>query len=333
MFGIDEKKETEKAGANKAEQETSDEIQFDFEENEKLPFDDEDDFDEEYASEDEEPAGGLRRAMSKRTLLLGLLFLLVIGGAGYYLLSDPFAPVPKPAAPVKAKVAVQPAQPAPAPAAAVKTATPAPVAVTAGKVSPPTPAAKKPVATDAKAVPVAKTVAGTAAIVSPAEVKGEVVTPAALPVTRKPFSLSAGAFISKENQHEVEKKIHQLGYTPKVETAYSMVPMTRLLLGIFADPAAAEARRQELVGSIPDIFTLKQGTEVALYAGSYQDINKARRFADQLYQRGILADEETVSLRMPLKKIIFGAFASRSEAEKVAKRAAASGLKTQVHKR
>jgi cell division septation protein DedD len=78
---------------------------------------------------------------------------------------------------------------------------------------------------------------------------------------------------------------------------------------------------------------MKQGDKVALYAGSYQSLDQARSFADQLYLRGILVDEETVSLRMPLKKISFGSFASRTAAEKAAKRAAATGLTAQVVKR
>ena len=112
-----------------------------------------------------------------------------------------------------------------------------------------------------------------------------------------------------------------------------MVPMTRLLLGIYDDPAAAQARSRELAGLVPDLFSLKQGKKVALYAGSYQSLDQARSFADQLYRHGILVDEETVSLRMPLHKISFGSFSTRAAAEKAAKRAAATGLPAQVVKR
>ena len=324
MFGIGKKKEAEKVAAKEAGKGASDEIQFDFEEDDKLPFDDEG-FDDEYVEEDESPP--LRQAQPQRTLLFGLLLLLALGAGGYYYLNSTPAPPPKPAAPVMATVA-----------------TPAPAPITAVEVKPvsPVPAAGTPVKEQAapvvkeQAVPAARTAAAvktpvqSAAVAVPSEVKGEV---AAAPATRQPFTLSAGAFLVQEHHQEIVKKIRRLGYTPKVQTTYSMVPMTRLLLGVYDNPAAAQVRSRELSALIPQLFSLKQGEKIALYAGSYQDIDQARRFADKLYQQGILADEETVSLRMPLKKISFGSFASRAAAEKAAKRAAAAGLSAQVVKR
>lgn len=108
--------------------------------------------------------------------------------------------------------------------------------------------------------------------------------------------------------------------------------MTRLLLGVY-EPAIAAARKNELAAQVPELFTLKQGDKVALYAGSFQSLNSARSYADQLYLRGIHVDEETVALRMPLKKISYGSFATRVAAEKAAKKAAAAGLTAQVIKR
>ena len=302
MFGIG-KKETEKAVTKKAEKGASDEIEFDFEEDDKLPFDEEDFSDENFADEDfaAEPERKLRQALSQRTLLLGLLLLLALGGGGYYYLNSTPAPPPPQPAPVKAKVKVQPATPA-------------------------QPVASAPVAavTPASAAPAAKVVPAASA----PEAKSEALTPP----SRQPFTLSAGAFLSQKHQREVEKKIRRLGYTPKVETTFSMVPMTRLRLGVY-DPATAQTRSRELSAQLPGLFAMKQGDKVALYAGSYQSLDQARSFADQLYLRGILVDEETVSLRMPLKKISFGSFASRTAAEKAAKRAVAAGLTAQVIKR
>lgn len=359
MFGIGKKKVTEKIETKEAEQEASDEIQFDFEEKDKLPFDDEEDFaDEDFV---EEPARkGVRQALSSRTLLLALLLLLVLGGGGYYFLNAPVSPPSpsKPVAPVKAKVKVQPVTPAPA--TAVKPS-PAPVAVApvkgaqsapkaaatpAAGVNPAAPAsvAKKVAAPAATEPTVAATPAAVVKPASPAPVdqkvvaaapaaKNPVVTSDARPATRQPFTLSAGSFVSQKNLRAVEKKIRSLGYTPKVQTTYSMVPMTRLLLGVYDDPIAAQARSRELSKLVPDLFSLKQGDSVALYAGSYQDVDQARRYADQLYQLGILADEETVTLRMPVKNVSYGSFASRAAAEKAAKRAGSAGLTAQVVKR
>jgi len=358
MLGIGKKQETDKTVAKKNEEkEASDEIQFDFEEDDKLPFD-EDFSDEDFAGEDiaAEPARkGLRQALSQRTLLLGLLLLLALGGGGYYYLNSTPAPQPKPAAPVK-KVKVQPSKPVPTPATAVKPAGPTPAAST--KVAPPVSAATPTPATAVKpaspvpaaaapakgsppvisadpqapAAAVKPTSTVTVAKVVPAATAPEAKSEAVAPATRQPFTLSAGAFLNQKHQRELEKKIRHLGYTPKVQTTFSMVPMTRLLLGVY-DPATAKARSRELSAQCPDLFALKQGDKVALYAGSYQSLDQARSFADQLYLRGIHVDEETVSLRMPLKKVSFGAFASRTAAEKAAKRAVAAGLTAQVVKR
>jgi cell division septation protein DedD len=180
-----------------------------------------------------------------------------------------------------------------------------------------------------KAVPVAKTPAVTVVAVAPTEVKSEAVSP---PATHQPFTLSAGTFVNKKNQREVEKTIRRLGYTPKVKSTFIMVPMTRLRLGVY-DPATAQARRRELSAQLPGLFAMKQGSKVALYAGSFQSLDQARSFADKLYLRGILVDEETVSLRMPVKNVSYGSFASRAAAEKAAKRAATAGLTAQVVKR
>lgn len=327
MFGIGKKKEAEKVATKEAEKGASDEIQFDFEEDDKLPFDDEG-FDDEYVEEEESPPR--RQSLSQRTLLLGLLLLLALGAGGYYYLNSTPAPLPKPAAPVKATVSVQPVAPtAPTTAVEVKPVNPVPAAGTPVKEQPAS-VVKEQAVPAAKTAAAVKTPAPTATVAVPSEDKGEVTV---APATRQPFTLSAGAFLAQEHQQEVVKKIRRLGYTPKVQTTYSMVPMTRLLLGVYDNPAAAQARSREISALIPQLFSMKQGEKIALYAGSYQDIDQARRFADKLYQQGILADEETVSLRMPLKKISFGSFSTRAAAEKAAKRAAAAGLSAQVVKR
>lgn len=313
MFGLGRKKDAEKTGTNATEEE----FQFDFEEDDQLPFDDEG-FDEL----EEPPAGGFRQALSQRKVLLSLLLLLLaLGGAGYYYLSS--SPEPPPSTPVKTKVKVKPAQPAPAAAPAVAAK---PVAAPPAETPAAAPAAAPAVAVKPVAAPPAATPAAAPAVAA----KPVAAVPKA---SRQPYIVNVGAFLDQDRQRDVEKKIRRLGYTPKVETTYSMVPMTRLLLGIYDNPAAAEARRKELATSIPGAFILKQGADVVLYAGSFQSLDQARSFADQLYRQGILADEETVSLRMPLKKFSFGPFSSRAEADKAVKRAVSAGLTAQVVKR
>ena len=354
MFGLGKNKEAGKAKEN-AEKSGSDDIQFDFDEGDKLPFDEDESFsaDEEF----EEPPSG-RKALPKRTvILLGIFLLLILGGGGYYFLNSSPAPVPsKPAAPVKDKVKVKVQQPAAAPAAGAAatakqptaapaagaaatvkqpTATPAPGAAATTKSPPPAapaaPAAKEQTVTVAKPAPVAKVVTPAPGVAAPA-VKKEVVTPAAVPATPQPFILSAGNFVNQKQQRQIEKKIRRLGYTPELQATTTKVKMTRLLLGIYS-PEDARNRSKELAPLIPDLFSLPQGSGVALYAGSYQNLDRARVFIDKLYQQGILADEEEVVVRLPSKKISFGSFATQAEAEEAARSAIAAGLPAHVVKR
>lgn len=330
MFGIGKKNETTDSAVKEGQKGKEDEIQFDFEEDDKLPFDDDSFVDDGFTEEDmeeESPRTGLRQSLSQRSLLLILLLLLALGGGAYYYLNGPLEQAPQSV--VKAKVAVAPT----AKPVKVKAETPVAAAPVPAQTTPAAPAASSAVPEKVPSAPaetVVKAPAPTPAAPVSSEVKSDAVPAAAI---KQPFTLTAGAFLSKENQQEVEKKIRRLGYTPKVQTISGMVPMTRLLLGIYDDPAAAQARSRELSTLIPNLFSLQEGDKVALYAGSFQNIEQARKFADKLHQQGILADEETVSVQMPLKKIRFGSFASRAEAENAAKLAADAGLTAQVVKR
>lgn len=338
-------------GSGKKKKEAEEEIEF--------AFDDEGDLPPEEGEETpslmkgEGPsAGGPRPGLPRRTAVLAAVFLLLAigGGAYYYLMLS--APEPPPApAPVKKTVAVKPA-PAAAPAPAAQPAATAPPA--AGKpaasapVAPPAtakapqevkPAAATPVQGKEEKKPAPPAAAGKPAV--PAAVATAPATaeakPAAGTVTPPAprggaFTLVAGTFLNAEHQRDVERKIRKLGFKPQVRTLYRNVPMTRLRLGVY-DAATAAARRKELAGQIPELFSLKQGNKVALYAGSYQDLDQARSFADKLYLRNIHVEEEQAQLRMPLKTISFGSFANRSAAQQAAKRAAKAGLAADVVKR
>lgn len=331
MFGIGQKKEAEKVSKKVSTEKAEDEIQFDFEEDDNLPFDDGEEFGEGDL-DDESSLKTHRKGLPKRTaILIGLLLLIGLGGGGYIFLNSEEEPPPPPPAPVKKKVAVAPV------------AVTAPVA-TAPVAASPTSAAKadKSSPSTTTTVPVAKTavtpvsVSTTDKKVTPSVVAKEpeaVVNNGSLvEAGPQPFFLSAGAYATLKNQRAVEKKLRHLGYSPKIETVNGMVPMTRLLLGVYS-PEEADAKKREMISQIPDLFPLKRGEQIALYAGSYQSIDQARKYADELYLRGIHAEEESVSLRLPLKKITYGAFATRADAEKAAKKAVAAGIIAEVNKR
>lgn len=300
-------------------------------------------FEPEKLPKPKKPAGG--GGGQKRLLLL--LLVIVAGAAAYvYLYGMPGStPGPQPAPATPPKVAVkppaQPAKPAqpvtaqPAPPAAAQPAAakpaPQPVAVKPGPTTaqpvpaqPAQPAAAQPVATKPAAQPVAVPSAKPAAAqpVAPQPVVAKPLEPA----VEGKYRLSAGAFTVKRNLLDTEKRLRKLGYEPQRTTVKRPVAMTRLRVGRFA-PHEAAARLADLQRKYPEAFTMKSGEKVALYVGSYQNINLARSFADRLFlDDGIHVDEESVTVKVPMTVVHFGAFADRDAAETAARQARAAGL-------
>ncbi|MDZ4186361.1 MAG: hypothetical protein U1D97_15475, partial [Desulfuromonadales bacterium] len=112
MFGIGKKNETDNSAVKEGQKGREDEIQFDFEEDDKLPFDDDDGYVDEGFTEEDVEEESPRKGLPQRSLLLILLLLLALGGGAYYYLNGPLDQAPQ-SEPVKAKVAVEPATPKP----------------------------------------------------------------------------------------------------------------------------------------------------------------------------------------------------------------------------
>lgn len=265
---------------------------------------------------------------SRTRLLLLLLLLVVLGGAGYFFyfgLPEPPAPAPPPV-PVKKKPIALPAPPPSAPAPEkVPVAAPA-----AGKEQPGKAAAVAPAPAAA-----APAVSAPTAAKAPAAVKA---APPAAParkapvaVATGPYTLQAGAFLLKENLRAAEQKVRLLGYEPRVQTVRRSMPMTRLRVGTF--PAEeGQARVQALAPQAPDAFCLRSGEQVTVYAASYYDLDRARIFADRLYEQGIRVEEEPAQVEVTVSMLSFGAFADRTAASEAAAKAKRAGLEVSVGK-
>lgn len=297
-------------------------------------------------------APGPRR--SPRSLLL-LLLLLLVAGAGYYFLvflPAQEAPAPEPVAqkpmgkPVPPPPVAQSVPPKPAQTAAQSQAAPAappqpaatPVASAPKPAAPVTSpvAAGKPEATTAAPVPqpppaTAKPTPVPATPSKPAPV------PAAQPVAKTPptpalsgvFQLRCGPFAQRENLLAAEKKVRQMGYEPRVSTVKRPTAMVRLRVGNYP-PQEAEARRAELATRYPGAFLVAREDQRVLYAGSFHNLDEARRLADRLYQDGIRTEEEAAKVNIPLKLVSFGDFADRAAAEQAAGQARTAGLEVEI---
>lgn len=272
----------------------------------------------------------------RRQLVL-LVLLLVLGGVAAYMYfggaTEPEAP--QVVAPVRKPIALPP--PPPADEAVVKSETipAAPAAADAPK-QPAAPAEASAkvdaaVASQADSEKVEEKIAKPDS--APQKVASEA-TPA--PTTSAaakvaPYALQGGAFLLKDNLRAAEATVRRLGYEPQVKTVRRTLPMTRLRVGGFF-VKEGEEKLASLKPIAPDAFLIRQGDFVLVYAGSYQDIDRARRVADQLYQKGIRVEEEPATAEVSLSLLSFGAFADRDAAQQAAVKARAAGLEAVVRK-
>jgi len=272
----------------------------------------------------------------RRRQMLLLVLLLVLGGAAafMYLGDTPEPEAPQVVAPARKPIALPP--PPPSDEALVKTETipAAPTAVDA----PSQPAAPGEVAERVEAAAgkaVAEKTEEKIAKVESTPQKASV-APVPAPATPSvaqagPYALQAGAFLLKGNLRAAEATVRRLGYEPQVKSVRRTLPMTRLRVGGFF-VKEGEAKLAAIKPIAPDAFLIRQGDFVLVYAGSYQDLDRARRVADQLYQQGVRVEEEPSTAEVTLSLLSFGSFANRDLAEQAAVKARSAGLEAVVRK-
>ncbi|MBE0501243.1 MAG: SPOR domain-containing protein [Desulfuromonadales bacterium] len=140
------------------------------------------------------------------------------------------------------------------------------------------------------------------------------------------YTLSAGAFLMQSSVDDVLKRVRKLGYEARIQKIKRKVDMTRLLVGVYPEAAAAQ-KLHEVKKITPDAFSLNKGDKIAVYAGSYLVLDKARIFADTtLIENGIRVTEEGVQIDQTLQRVTFGSFANREEALKISRKVAGQGL-------
>jgi hypothetical protein len=272
----------------------------------------------QHLNESEAAKPGARRQLF---LLLALLLVLV-GAAAYFFLGEPPAPeAPLPATTVRQPIALPP-PPVSSEEALVKTE----------QMPPPPAAVGEPAAPAAEpALPVEVAAPAGQAAPAPPPATAAPAPASDAPAKAGAYSLQAGAFLVKSNLRAAEATVRRLGYEPRVKVVRRTLPMVRLRVGgFFAEEG--EAKLKSLKTVAPDAFLIRQGDFVLVYAGSYQDLDRARRAADHLYQQGIRVEEEPTTAEVPLSLLSFGDFADRRAAEQAAVKAQAAGLEAVVRK-
>jgi hypothetical protein len=307
------------------------------------------DADADPAGAEDLPEKGSRGARRRLVPLLLLLVLLLAGG--YLLLGDSlFAPEPAPqlveAEPRKLKVPERETleqeqaavQDVVVPAEQVAGAPVAAPAEPAAETVPATAGAER---TSSLAVeqPAAETVgqaagsdaAGAESPAAATVAAAESAKPVAAAGGQGAYLLQIGAYVLEANLEQTLKTVRALGYQPLVSTGKKTVAMTRLRVGAYPQKQASEKLR-ELKQLAPAAFLLAEGERMALYAGSYFGLDRARVEADLLYQHDIHIDEETVSVAIPIRTVRFGAFSDAAAAEIVAEQTKKAGLDALVIK-
>ncbi len=145
------------------------------------------------------------------------------------------------------------------------------------------------------------------------------------------YGIQVGAFLLPANLQRAEARLRQLGLTGQALATSKPVTMIRLRVGTFPK-AQGVAKLKELAELAPDAFLLPQGEELAVYAGSFHDLDGARRFADRLYQQGIHLTEEKTVVPLPLTLLRVEGFADRDAALVAAEKIRATGLDAMVLK-
>jgi hypothetical protein len=301
---------------------------------------------------------------SKLKLVLGALLVVLVAGGGayyYFVMSKP-APMPSPpprrpvtavpkpvtapppavpAAPAagQAHVAVPPSPAKPGAPAAVPVPATAPAPTKVAVTPPPKPAGAVPVPAPAAATPAVavtppprpETKPVPVAAATPAPVVKEAKAKAVTTASGGPWMVEAGTYLNPSDLKTAQNIIRRLGYEPKVSTMSKVVHMTRLRLGSYpeAEAPAALARAKEVA---PDAFTLRTGSDVTLYAGTYAEQLNVRDMMGQLINKGIHAEEEPIDMKRTISLLRFGGFASQSSADKAAVRARQEGLAAEVVK-
>jgi hypothetical protein len=316
---------------------------------------DEQDSDSEEWYEEEEPKKKKKGGGSRSRVLLLLLLLVALGGGAYYYFMILPMNGPGPAAPPKAVVSVKkkpvaiparkpinPPASAPAPAAPVAKADEKPTPEPAQ----PTPAAPMPKKADATpAAPVAKADEKPKATPAPAAMPAKPVAKTQIfeqPTASKPvvqpttaggaYTLTAGTYLLDSSVKRVSKKIRALGYEPVMTPVKRKVTMTRLKVGTFS-PAEAAAKKTELKPLAPGVFGIKKGSQESVYVGSFAVLDKARRYADALYAKGVKLTEEKTQVEQTLQRVTFGSFVDADTAGDAGRQAAAKGVDAKVLKK
>lgn len=186
-------------------------------------------------------------------------------------------------------------------------------------VPPPAAPAPAPVAT-----PVAETPVLVEAVVDPApepvEKKAE--------VESRLFTVLVGPFINTEDLDKGISALQAQGFLPEKRPGRGAVTMLRLLEGVYP-PEQGRERLQALQAHADSAFVLPENGQLAVYAGSFHDVDRARRFADELAAQGVEVSLVNTEITMDGTSLV-ALQADKETAEQVAAHINGLGLHARI---
>lgn len=142
------------------------------------------------------------------------------------------------------------------------------------------------------------------------------------------FTVTVGPFINTAEVQQAISRLQELGFQPQKSPGHGQVTMVRLLEGIYpAEEARVHLARLKKV--VDSAFLLPDGNNLAVYAGSFHQKERARQMQDDLARERVnvtLVDSEITMGGTMLAALQ----ADQQTAREVAAHISSLGLQTQV---
>lgn len=145
------------------------------------------------------------------------------------------------------------------------------------------------------------------------------------------YLLVVGDYPSDPLMREARDKVVRSGLKPAVEKGGTHpVTMHRLLVGEYGDREGADASLHRIKAGGASGFMLREGDQYVVYAGSFQDSERAAAEREKLAAKGLVTVLRKSSVSVPSLRLTAGRYATKAEAQKASAKLTKGGLAPRV---
>ncbi len=142
------------------------------------------------------------------------------------------------------------------------------------------------------------------------------------------FTVTVGPFINDVDLQQATSLLQELGLQPQKIPGHGQVTMIRLLEGVYPE-AEARTHLEELKKKVKSAFLLPTGDNLAVYAGSFRQENRAREMQKSLAYE--MVKVSLVDIEVDMNGTLLAALqADQQTASEVAAHISSLGLSTQI---